>query len=181
MAAPVTRRGALTGAAAITLAACGSQDPARRSGPAPGSGAALLNSLLASEHAVSAAYAALGEHLRGEARVETRRIVEQEREHARRVARLVRGLGGAPVSGRSAREYAASFPRLRDAADALLFAEDLEERQLRGYLDALAKLPDPELRREAMAIAVNEAEHLAVVRALAGAEPAPEAFVTGTA
>jgi hypothetical protein len=84
------------------------------------------------------------------------------------------------VKGRPARDYEPSFPRLRDERDALLLAQDLEERLVRAHLDALSKLPAGPLRRAAATLATSEAEHLAVVHGLRGESPAPEAFVTGT-
>ena len=59
----------------------------------------------------------------------------------RRLSGLIEGLGGTPVAGRPARDYAPSFPRLRDADDALLLARDIEERLVRAHLEALVKLP----------------------------------------
>ena len=98
----------------------------------------------------------------------------------RRLSDLIRGLGGTPVPGRPASSYAPTFPRLRDADDALLLARDLEERLVRAHLDALMKLPAGPLRRAAAALATSEAEHLAVVNGLGGRPLAPQAFVTGT-
>src|SRR5918992_259770 len=74
MPARLTRRAALGGAAAVTLGACGGGDPAPAGGPEPGSGAAMLRSVMAFEHAAAAAWAAIGEGLRGDARGYARRI-----------------------------------------------------------------------------------------------------------
>ncbi len=180
MAPSITRREALGGAAAaLVLASCGGDDPPPGGGPKPGSGAALLGSLLALEHAVVAAYAACAEVLGGGALRETRAIAEQEREHVRRLQSLIRDLGGDPPSGRSAEEYARTFPRLREPGDALAFAEDLEQRQVRAYLEALAELPDLGLRTAAAEIAADEGEHLGAVRVLQGLPPTQGPFVTG--
>ena len=105
MAPSITRREALGGAAgALVLASCGGGDPPPNRGPRPGSGAALLGSLLALERAVIAAYAACGEVLRGDALLAAREIAGQEREHAVRLEGLIRGLGGEPPIGRTAEE-----------------------------------------------------------------------------
>ena len=111
----------------------------------PGSGAGLLGSLLAFERATIAAYDACFEVLRGEALGHARLIQAEEREHARLLEELIRGLGGTPPpdGGRGLR---APVPELRSQADALRFAQDLEERQIRGYLEGSTDLPDPELR-----------------------------------
>jgi rubrerythrin len=180
MAPSLTRREALGGAAAaLVLGSCGGGDPPPSTGPRPGSGAALLGSLLALERAVIAAYDACGEVLRGHALEQIRAIRAQERGHASRLERLITDLGGEPPPGRSAAEYARTFPRLRSPNDALRFAEDLEQRQVRAYLEALAELPDPALRLEAARGCADDATHLAAVRVLQGLPAAQGPFVTG--
>jgi rubrerythrin len=180
MAPFLTRREALGGAtAALVLASCGGGDPPPSTGPRPGPGAALLGSLLALEHAVVAAYAACEQVLSGGSLRNTRSIAEQEREHVTRLEAMIRDLGGHPPPGRSAEEYARTFPRLREPGDALAFAEDLEQRQVRAYLEALAELPDLELRTKAADIGADEGAHLAAVRVLQGLPPAQGPFVTG--
>jgi rubrerythrin len=180
MAPSITRREALGGAAAaLVLASCGGDDPPPGGGPKPGSGAALLGSLLALEHAVVAAYAACEDVLDSDALRTAHAIAEQERRHVTRLQQLIRDLGGDPPSGRSAEEYARTFPRLGTGRDALRFAEDLEQRQVRAYLEALAELPDLGLRSAAAEIAAEEGEHLAAVRVLQGLPAAEGPFVTG--
>jgi hypothetical protein len=180
MPASFTRRGALgAGAGALALASCGGGDPPPSSGARPGSGAALLGSLLALERAVIAAYAAAAEVMRDDALATGRQIREQEREHARILERAIRDLGGDPPPGRPASEYARTFPRLGSQRDALRFLEDLEQRQVRAYLEALAELPDLELRRQAAEIGAAEGGQLAAVRVLDGRPASPNAFETG--
>src|SRR6185312_3326179 len=83
MAPYVTRREALGGAAAaLVLASCGGGDPPPATGPRPGSGIALLGSLLALERASVAAYAACLEVLTGEARIPMEAIRKEEQAHA---------------------------------------------------------------------------------------------------
>ncbi len=180
MAWMLTRRGALGAGAAVALASCGGGDPAPSGRPQAGSGAGLLNSIVALEHAGVAAWAAIAPLLGPDDREQARTIREREVAHVERVSALVRDLGGTPPEGRPPEEYERMFPRLRGETDALAFGRDLEERLVRAYLDALRSLPDPEQRRAAAEIAAEEAEDLAVVHALAGAPVAPEAFVTGT-
>ena len=180
MAPQVTRREALGGAAAaLVLASCGGGDPPPPGGPRPGSGAALLGSLLALARASLAAYEACSEVLGGHARQQIRAIGAQERGHASRLEQLITELGGEPPPGRGRQEYARTFPRLRRPEDALRFAEDVEQRQVRAYLEALAELPDPALRLEAARICGDEGNHLATVRVLQGLPAAQGPFVTG--
>ena len=183
MPASLTRRSALGAGAAVAGAlaveACGGGDPPPSRGAPPGSGAALLGSLLALERAVIAAYGVAGEVLRGDARATARAIGEQEREHARTLEQLIGRLGGDPPAGRSAEEYERTFPRLRSQGDALRFLEDLEQRQVRAYLEALAELPELGLRRTAAEIGAAEGAQLAAVRVLDGRPASPNAFETG--
>jgi hypothetical protein len=176
-----TRRALLAAAAGgVALSACGS-DPVRTPrGSSRESQAATLNSVLAFEHAVVAAYAA-GEPLaHGPTLAALREIQAQERAFARRLTVLVRRYGGEPAIPRTAAEYRRSFPLLTDARDVLTFAVDLEERSVRKYLEALPRLAGPDPRRPLAEIAVAQGRHLALVRALGGDPPAPNAFVTGT-
>jgi hypothetical protein len=180
MAPPITRREALGGAAAaLVLASCGGGDPAPSSGPRPGPGAALLGSLLALERASLAALEACMEVAHGRVHQQIRAMRAQERGHAARLARLITELGGDPPPGRGQEEYARTFPRLRSTEDALRFAEDLKQRQVRAYLEALAELPDPALRVEIARTCGDEGNQLATVRVLQGLPAAQGAFVTG--
>jgi hypothetical protein len=179
MAPPLTRREAFGGAAAgVLLASCGG-DPAPRRGPEAGSGAALLGSLVALQHAAVAAYGACEEVLSGDLLRHARGIREQEREHAGRLGVLVRGLAGDPPAGRADEEYARTFPRLRGADDALRFADHLEQRQVRAYLDALTDLPGAGDRTSVADICASQGTHLASVRVLRGLPAAEGPFVTG--
>jgi rubrerythrin len=180
MSARLTRRAALGGAAAVTLASCGGSDPPPSEGPEAGSGAALLGSLTAFEHAAVAAWAAIGERLQGKAREYARTIRAREERHAERLSELIRELGGEPPAGRPPEDYEQQFPVMRSVDEALRFAADLEERLVRGHLDALQILPREDQRRVVAEIAAEEAEELATVYALSGEPAAQLPFVTGT-
>jgi rubrerythrin len=180
MAPYVTRREALGGAAAaLVLASCGGGDPPPATGPRPGSGVALLGSLLALERASVAAYSTCLDVLTGDARGQVQAIREQERAHAAELEKAIVDLGGTPPPGRSRAEYERTFPRLSSAEDALRFAQDLEERQVRAYLEAVTEFPALELRLRAAGICSDEAIHLGAVRVLGGLPAAQGPFVTG--
>jgi Ferritin-like domain len=180
MSASLTRRGALGGLAAAALASCGGDDPAPAGTPRAGSGAGLLNSIIALEHAAVAAWTVIAAVLGVDGRTQARAIRAREMDHVDRLSALVRDLGGIPPQGRPRAEYRPMFPKLDDETAALRFARDLEERLVRGYLDALRSLPHSDQRRVAAEIAAEEAEDLAVVQLLSGDAAAPKAFVTGT-
>jgi hypothetical protein len=178
--ARLTRRAALGGAAAVTLASCGGGDPPPAKGPEAGSGAALLGSIAALEHAAAAAWAAIGERLRSDARGYARAIRAREERHAERISALIRELGGEPPRGRPPEEYAPTFPLMRTEDEALRFAADLEEQLVRAHLHGLQKLPREDQRRAVAEIAAEDAEDLAVVHAVSGEPAAQLPFVTGT-
>jgi hypothetical protein len=180
MPAQLTRRAALGGVAVAALASCGGDDAPPAKTPQAGSGAGVLNSIVALEHAAVAAWAAIGAALGGDGRAYALAIRERELVHVERLSALVRDLGGTPPEGRAQSDYRRMFPRMRDRRDALHFASDLEERLVRAYLDALRSLPEGEQRRVAAEIAGEEAADLAVVNVLAGEPAAPQPFVTGT-
>jgi ferritin-like protein len=170
---------ALGGSAAVALGACGGGDPPPAEGPEAGSGAALLGSLAALEHASAAAWDAIGRRLRGEGRRYAAAIAERERAHAERLSALIRDLGGEPPGGRPPGEYEPQFPLMRTEGEALRFAADLEEQLIREHLDALRSLPREDQRRAVAEIAAEEAEDLAVARTLGGEPAAQHPFVTG--
>jgi hypothetical protein len=180
MPARLTRRAALGGAAALTLASCSDSDPDPREGPEAGAGAALLGSVAAFEHAVVAAWGAIGERLDGEAREYAQTIRAREERHIEQLSELIRALGAEPPAGRPPTEYEPQFPVMRTEAEALRFAADLEERLVRAHLHALQVLPREEQRRVVAGIAAEEAEDLAVVHVLSGEPAARLPFVTGT-
>jgi hypothetical protein len=180
MAPHVTRREALGGAAAaLVLASCGGGDPSPPTGPKPGSGVALLGSLLALERASFAAYGACLDVLTGDARTQVHAIRAQERGHILGLEHQIEELGDTPAPGRGRAEYERTFPRLRSAEDALRFAEDLEDRQVRAYLEAVTEFPALEQRLVAAGICADEGKHLAAVRVLQGLPAAQGPFVTG--
>jgi rubrerythrin len=172
--------GAAAGSAAL-LSACGGESQPRRSSrsQAEALDLKLVGSALDLEHTVIAAYAAGAALLSGGARRAARAIVEQEREHARRLTGLVRDLGGEPNPPKTAAEYARSFPRLTKRADALRFAIDIENAAVRYYLESLPKLSTTPLRQVAASIATSEAQHAALLRGELGRTQVPDAFVTG--
>jgi hypothetical protein len=176
----LTRRAVFGGATAVALASCGGGNPPPTEGPDAGTGAALLSSIAALEHAAAAAWEAIGEQLRGDARRYAEAIRAREERHAERVSALIRELGGEPPKGRPPEEYARSFPVMGSEAEALRFATHLEEQLVRAHLDALRTLPQEDQRRTVSEIAAEEAEDLAVVHAVSGEQVAPYPFVTGT-
>ena len=166
-------------AAAAFLSSCGGGS-GQAGGPTPDERDwGILNSLLALENAVIAAYDDGMRLLRGERLSFMRRVLDQEREHAASLARTVVELGGTPARPKPIEEYRDGFPRMTGGRDVLRFAVDLEELSVKRYEDAVARLTRPRLRQTAASIAAAEAAHLSVVLGGLGRPRVPEAFVTG--
>jgi rubrerythrin len=163
------------GGTAVLLGACvGAAAPSAARADAEGD-AAILNSALDLEEIAIAAYRAGLPRLDGDLAATGRHFLEQEREHAEALRGAIRDLGGRPNRSRPA-----ELPQLRDGRAVLRFAAELERTFVAAYLDMLPRLHTKELRRSAAAILTNEAEHIAVIEAALGEEPARSAFVTGT-
>jgi bacterioferritin (cytochrome b1) len=175
--------GAVTAPGAL-LAACGG------GGGGGGTGATqpnlgeidteILNRILSLELAAIAAYSTGAPLLRGRALTRARQFLEQEHEHAGTLSRAIRDLGGTPNEPSTAEEYRREFPLLRNQADVLRFAVDLENRVVRGYVEGLPKLSSPELRQTAAGILTVDAQHISVLLGEEGRQQVPLAFVTGT-
>jgi len=166
----LTRR-AFIGAAGASLAAvafgCGGEGSATESSRAD---AALLQGMLARERAAAQRLRALAaQGGRGAPAIAQARAHDVA--HARRLAAELRRLGGRTPATAAPGGAAATTPLLT----ALAVKQDLYAR----YLEELALLRSAALRRLVVSIAVVEAEHVAALRAAAGADPLDVAFPTG--
>ena len=172
------------GAGAALLASCGGSDSKSESTATVSttqaeSDAAILGALLDQENSSIAAYTLVATKLRGPALASATRFLAHERRHAAALDRAIRSLGGAPSPPRPRAEYAATFPRLRSARDALSFALDVETTAVAAYSDALGKIATDDARATAATIFVTEAEHASVILGDLGRPQMPDPFVTG--
>ena len=112
-----------------------------RARPSRESEAATLNSTLAWEHAVIAAYRASLPLLRGRRpQHAARRSPRRSSVYAERLTALVRRYGGEPARARVARaNTSARSRRCATQRDVLAFMADVEERSVRKYLEALPR------------------------------------------
>lgn len=102
-------------------------------------------------------------------------FLEHELEHAERLRRAIRDLGGRPSRPKAVYEV----PGLRSERAALEYLAQIERTAIASYLDRLPRLSDPSLRATVGSILTAESEHLGVLLAELGQDPSPEAFVTG--
>jgi rubrerythrin len=172
------------GASAALIASCGGDDSKTKSTETVSTiqmqdDAAILNTLLDLESSAIVAYATIAPKLSGRAAALARRLGRQETIHAGVLRGMVPPLGQQPESAKSAAEYRATFPPLRDARAALAFALDVENTAIGAYADAIAKVVTDGVRARLGAILAAESEHAAVVLGQLGRPQAPQAFVTG--
>jgi hypothetical protein len=177
-----TRRAFLRGAgltfaggAPVLVAACGDGDGDARPTDTTPADADVLNTLLDLANTGVAVYRAALPSLRGGPRAGAVRFLAQEQEHADALATPIKRLGATPNRPRS--KY--DIPAFANQNAFLRFAKDFEDTVIVGYLDALPKLTDRQLRGLVAAIVTNEAEHLSVLLGWLGLDQTPEAFVTG--
>jgi ferritin-like protein len=103
----------------------------------------------------------------------------QERQHQAALTSALRQMGGSPSASvdQNALGGLAAAASRRDRAQ---FAIDLENTAVRAYEDAHRKLRDARVMQLATSILGNEAQHLAILRQIAGREPVPSAFERGS-
>jgi rubrerythrin len=171
----------VAGVSGALLAGCGDDTKTAAARAAPDESDAadveLLNSMLDLELMVVEAYKAGAARLRGANLQTAKGFLEQEQEHADRLASAIRHAGGTPNGPKSSYD----FPRLRSQNAALRFAVGLESTVIAAYIDALPKFSQADLRSTATAIVTCEAEHMAVLLGALGDPQTPAAFVVGRA
>ena len=149
------RRGLLAAGGLALLSGCGDDDDGAplRAGEAPGGDSTLADAALLNDLLAAELAAA--------------RVLPSSRARARALEAEIRRL---EVEPRPIEDT--TPPRTAEAAANGLVAL---------YVDVLAKLAEPPLRRRVAQIFAGAATALATVRERAGEEPAPEAFVAGEA
>ncbi len=154
------------GGISLPLAACGGEDDDTAN-------ADVLQGALELELSAAATYDSALAALRGEPRRLARSFAEQERLHAAVWERAIRKRGARPIASRTRRP-----PVPRSDADALRRLIELESEAIAAYVDAIPGLSAAGLRRTALTVLANQAEHLAALRDAAGRDSVPNSLVT---
>lgn len=167
------------GGSAAFIAACGDDDDDETTDATSTGGAngdvAILNSALALELTAVEAYGKGAPLLKGAVLDAGGAFLAQEQEHAAGLRTAIEDLGGKATAKKMTLDYSG----LRNQADVLEFATNLENVAIAAYVDAIPKLSSGELRATAAQIVTNEAEHVSVLLGALGQDQVPEAFVTG--
>jgi rubrerythrin len=98
--------------------------------------------------------------------------------HADLLASTIKKLGGAPGAAKKPAEYHFPTDKLKNQADVLRFAADLEKGAVSAYLGAIPLFANRDLAKAAGSILGDEAMHWAILRQALGEAPVPEAFVS---
>ena len=165
----------LSGAAVALLA--GREALAARSANAKPGDVRILNTALAAELEAIAAYQVGAESGLLQKPVLDLAVQFQghHKEHADVLAKTVRQLGGKPVAAKD--KYSFPLEGLKNQADVLRFAAQLEQGAVSAYLGAVPLFANRDLSKAAASILGDEAMHWAVLRNALGENPVPSAFV----
>jgi rubrerythrin len=97
--------------------------------------------------------------------------------HADLLAGTIKKLGGTPSIAKKPADYHFPTDKLKNQADVLRFAADLEKGAVSAYLGAIPLFKNRDLAKAAGSILGDEAMHWAILRQALGEAPVPEAFV----
>ena len=173
----LARSGLVLSGAAVALLA-GRDALAAKSGGTRAGDVQILNTALAAELEAVAAY-----QLGAESGLLQKPVLDlavqfqgHHKQHADVLAKTVRQLGGAPVAAKS--KYSFPVEGLKNQADVLRFAAQLEQGAVSAYLGAVPLFANRDLSKAAASILGDEAMHWAVLRNALGENPVPVAFVS---
>jgi Ferritin-like domain len=172
--------GAVLSASAIALlAGCSTVSAAdkKASADVQANDIGILNGALAAEHQGVAAYQVGAESGLLQKPVLDLAVQFQghHNAHADLLAATIKQLGGSPVAPLT--KYNFPTEKLKNQADVLRFAAELERGAVSAYLSAVPVLDNRELAKAAASILGDEAMHWAILRQAVGENPVPAAFV----
>jgi rubrerythrin len=138
---------------------------------------AILNTALGAEREAVAAYQLGADSglLEPGIKVVALKFQGHHKAHADLLAATVSKLGGHPVEAK--KKYDFPVEKLKNQADVLRFAAQLEQGAVSAYLGAVPVLGNRDLARAAASILGDEAMHWAILRNVLGEDPVPAAFV----
>jgi rubrerythrin len=176
----VLRRTVTLGAGALAATAVPALLDVRAAFAAAADDAAVLRAAVTLENTAVAAYAAAirSGRLAPDVLAAAKLFKRQEQEHAAALSAALRKLGQTPPTGTDAKVLA-PLAKAGDQAAIVRFAIELETMAVAAYYDAAKKLRDAALLTTGVQIMADEGQHLAVLRAALGRNPAPNSFETG--
>ena len=169
----LVRRGMLAAGAALTASSVPVLLGVRNAFAQADNDQSVITAAIELEQVAAEAYQRLQGPLGGVARL----FRNHERQHEQALTAALRQLGGRPPSANVDARLARLPTGNRRAAAS--FAIELEQNAVRAYEDAARKLRDASLMKTTTTILGAEAQHLVVLRQIAGQQPLPNAFELG--
>ncbi|MDP8968542.1 MAG: ferritin-like domain-containing protein [Actinomycetota bacterium] len=180
------RRGFALGGAAIAASSVPLLLSVRNAFAQASGDAAILEQAINLEQIAVLAYdtALAGALLSPAVRRSVRRFRGHEQQHGEALTTALTDLGGiAPAPPKGLADVDEVVEGLRDVrtqAEMASFAIELETAAIAAYYDAQPRFVEARLLQMGASIMANEGQHLVVLRTLAGRDPVPFAFETGT-
>ncbi len=173
----------LSGAAIAILAGCESLAASSQPSVAaasPGNDVAILNTALGLEYQAIAAYQVGAESGLLQKPVLDLAVQFQgdHKKHAEVLSSTIGKLGGTSVAAKKPAEYGFPTASLKNQADVLRFAANLEQGAASAYLGAVPAFMNKDLAKAAASILGDETMHWAVLRNALGENPVPAAFIS---
>ena len=177
---PLGRREALlaaaAGAAALALAACGDEDePSENAGDPSGSEIETLAELAALERRAVITYDTGARFSEPRKAREFGILSRQSATHVGALEQMILAAGGTQPST----EPADVVTFIRDQESAVLAGEEIGERLVRAYSDAIPFDTSVERRRQLTTILANDAQHLVMLGGVAAAKTLPGGPIDG--
>jgi rubrerythrin len=173
----IGRSGVLLSASAVALLAGCESLAANQKKSDAGGDVAILNTALGAEREAVAAYQLGADSGLLQPAVKTLALKFQghHKAHADILAATVSKLGGHPVDAKATYDF--PVEKLKNQADVLRFAAQLEQGAVSAYLGAVPAFDNRDLSKAAASILGDEAMHWAILRNALGEDPVPSAFV----
>ena len=167
-------------AVAVSLLAGCQTSIADKKGADPGGDVGILNTALGLEYQAIAAYQVGAESGLLQKPVLDLAVQFQgdHKQHAEVLASTIGKLGGKPVAAKKPADYNFPVSTLKNQADVLRFAADLEKGAASAYLGAVPVFANEDLAKAAASILGDETMHWAILRNALGENPVPAAFIS---
>jgi rubrerythrin len=168
------------GAALASLLPGAGASPARAQPDPKELAKAALTGALRFEQTAIVAYEAIANSgvLGGGATAKLRELLDQDRQHADQLTMALDGLGQKPPIPPRRAEIP-GLARVTDRRAAIEFAIALESHMVGAYTIVVRDLSDANVTRTAAGAMGTDAQHLVILRELAGMDPVPSAFERG--
>jgi bacterioferritin (cytochrome b1) len=173
----------LSGIAIALLSGCESMAASNKpmmAAASPSDDVGILNTALGLEYQAIAAYQVGAESglLQKPVLDLAVQFQSDHKKHAEVLSSTITKLGGMPVMAKKTMDYGFPTASLKNQADVLRFAANLEKGAASAYLGAVPAFMSKDLAKYAASILGDEAMHWAILRNALGENPVPAPFIS---